>query len=89
MKALDLPQGMLLLEAGAQVETVIFPHAGIISLVAGLATGEIIEIGMIGRESALGASAVLNGGISLNRAIVQIAGTALGFPPSTASARKR
>ena len=53
-----------------------FPHTGIISLVVNLASGEMIETGMIGRDSLLGGSAGLNGKLSLNTAVVQIAGEA-------------
>jgi CRP-like cAMP-binding protein len=41
-----------------------------------MTSGEIIEIAMIGRESVLGASVAINGGVFLNRAIVQVAGAA-------------
>jgi CRP-like cAMP-binding protein len=55
---------------------VYFPHSGIVSLVVGLASGDIIESAMIGRESIVGASSGLNGQLSVCKAIVQIAGTA-------------
>ena len=41
-----------------------------------LASGETIETGMIGRDSLLGGSSALDGKVSLNKAIVQIAGAA-------------
>ena len=52
-----------------------FPHSGIISLVIDLASGEMIEAAMIGRDSMVGAASAMNGQISLNKAIVQLAGT--------------
>ena len=48
----------------------------VISLVVNLASGETIETGMIGRDSLLGGSSALDGKVSLNKAIVQIAGAA-------------
>ena len=47
----------------------------IISLVIDLASGEMIEAAMIGRDSMVGAASAMNGQISLNKAIVQLAGT--------------
>jgi CRP-like cAMP-binding protein len=76
LKPVDLPQGMVLFESGASIEQVYFPHSGIVSLVVDLATGETIEVAMIGRESVVGASSGLNGQVSVCKAIVQIAGSA-------------
>ena len=74
--SMDLPQGKVVAEAGTKIERVMFPNSGIISVVVALATGEMIEIGMIGRESVLGASAAVEDDTFLNRAIVQVEGTA-------------
>jgi hypothetical protein len=41
-----------------------------------LASGEMIETGMIGRDSVVGASAAIDDDIALNRAVVQVAGAA-------------
>jgi CRP-like cAMP-binding protein len=76
LKSVELPQGAVLFEAGAPIQQVYFPHGGVVSLVVELASGETIESAMIGRESIVGASSGLNGGISVCKAIVQIAGTA-------------
>ena len=74
--SMDLPQGKVVGEAGKKIDRVIFPNSGIISVVVALASGEMIEIGMIGRESVLGASAAVEDDVFLNRAIVQVEGTA-------------
>jgi CRP-like cAMP-binding protein len=66
----------VLYDVGDEIGCAYFPHVGVISLVVKLASGETIETGMIGRDGLLGGSAVLNGKISLNKAIVQIAGNA-------------
>jgi CRP-like cAMP-binding protein len=76
LKPVDLPQGAVLYEIGASIHQVYFPHSGIVSLVVDLASGDIIESAMIGRESLVGASSGLNGQVSVCKAIVQIAGTA-------------
>jgi CRP-like cAMP-binding protein len=74
MQSIDLPQGKIVGEAGKKIDRVIFPNSGIISVVVPLTSGEIIEIGMIGRDSVLGASVAIEDDIFLNRAIVQVGG---------------
>jgi CRP-like cAMP-binding protein len=76
LKPVDLPQGLVLFEIGGSIRQVYFPRSGIVSLVVDLATGDIIESAMIGRESLVGASSGLNGDRSVCKAIVQIAGSA-------------
>jgi CRP-like cAMP-binding protein len=45
-----------------------------VSLVATLSTGEMIEAAMVGRDGVVGASAALDGKISLSRGIIQLSG---------------
>jgi CRP-like cAMP-binding protein len=66
----------LLFDANETLNWVYFPHSGVISLVVGLADGQVIETAMIGRDSLVGASAAMDSGVSLNRGLVQVAGTA-------------
>ena len=44
------------------------------SLVVTLSTGEMIEAAMVGRDGVVGASAALDGKISLSRGIIQLSG---------------
>ncbi len=74
LKPVELVHEAILFEAGDPIEHVFFPDSGIISLVVGLAGGELIEAAMIGRDSMLGGSSALDGQISLNKAIVQLPG---------------
>jgi CRP-like cAMP-binding protein len=74
LKPVDLPNEKILFRTGDPVTHAYFPHSGIISLVVELASGEMIEAAMIGRDSVLGASAALDGQTSLNTAIIQIPG---------------
>jgi CRP-like cAMP-binding protein len=74
LKPTELKNETILYEAGDPVDRVYFPHSGIISLVVELSGGQGIEAAMIGRDSMLGASAALDGQISLNKAIVQLPG---------------
>jgi CRP-like cAMP-binding protein len=58
------------------IKTVYFPLSGVVSVVVDLATGEMIESAMIGRDSLVGGSAAFDNPISLNRVVVQVAGAA-------------
>ena len=58
------------------IDQVYFPHQGIVSIVAELTTGEMIETAMIGREGVVGGLSALDSNISIGTAIVQIAGAA-------------
>jgi CRP-like cAMP-binding protein len=76
LRSVDLPQEMVLFEAGGTISRIFFPHAGVVSLVVELASGEMIEAAMIGREGVVGSLSALDSNISISRAIVQIAGAA-------------
>jgi CRP-like cAMP-binding protein len=75
LKPTELKNETVLYEAGDPIDRVYFPHSGIISLVVELSGGQGIEAAMIGRDSVLGATAALDGQVSLNKAIVQLPGT--------------
>jgi CRP-like cAMP-binding protein len=76
LKVFELPQETVLFETGDTIKTVYFPLSGVVSVVVDLAAGEMIEAAMIGRDSLVGGSAAFDNQISLNRAVVQVAGTA-------------
>ena len=72
----ELHPGQVLADTHQSVDKVYFPHEGIISCVVDLKNGEGIETGMIGADGAFGAMQVLDDKTSLNRVVVQVAGTA-------------
>lgn len=76
LKSIELRHTAVVMEAGGRVERVYFPHSGVISLVVDLSVGEIIETAMIGRDGVFNAASALDGKVSLNKAIVQLAGEA-------------
>jgi CRP-like cAMP-binding protein len=76
LKPFELVHGDLLFDAGDAIRRVYFPHSGVVSLVVSLADGQRIEAAMVGRDSLVGASAALDGGVALNTGLVQVAGTA-------------
>jgi len=76
LETIDLPQEMVVFADGEAISRVYFPHRGIISLLVDLASGDMIETAMIGRDSLVGGLSAIDGKISLNRAVVQVAGAA-------------
>jgi len=76
LKVVELPQEMVLFDAGDTIEAIYFPHVGIVSLVVDLTSGDMIEAAMIGRDGVVGGSAALDGDLSLNKAVVQLTGRA-------------
>ncbi|MBI4366162.1 MAG: Crp/Fnr family transcriptional regulator [Deltaproteobacteria bacterium] len=74
LKAFDLINEVVLYEAGDTITRAYFPYDGVISLVVGLQTGEMIEAVMVGRFGVAGGAAAIDGNIAVNQAIVQIAG---------------
>src|ERR1700678_751619 len=76
LKLVELNHGDVLAEAGGTVRRVYFPHSGIISLVVELSVGDMVETATVGRDGVIGATAALDGRISFNKGIVQLAGVA-------------
>src|SRR5689334_3126426 len=66
----------ILAPAGKVIEHVYFPESGIVSLVARLDDGAMIEIGLIGKEGLAGAPVLLGADTSPAEMMVQVAGSA-------------
>ncbi len=69
---ISLSQGVVLYEAGDEVDQVYFPHDGMLSLLSVLRDGKAIEIATVGREGVVGAMAGLGLYKSLVRVVVQM-----------------
>ena len=76
LREVKLVHSAVLFDLGGTVEHIYFPTSGVVSLVVPLEGGDMIEAGMIGSDGVVGTSAALDGSVALNRAIVQIAGSA-------------
>jgi CRP-like cAMP-binding protein len=76
LETVELVQETVLVAAGDRLTQVFFPHSGVISLVVSLAGGGMVEVASVGHDSVFGATAGLDGKISLTDAIVQLPGTA-------------
>lgn len=68
---IELPRGRLLYDPGDPIDTVYFPHDGVISLMTLMENGAAIESATIGPEGALGLMAAVSPRPSMSRAIVQ------------------
>jgi CRP-like cAMP-binding protein len=76
LKIVELKFGDVVAEAGSAIRQVYFPYSGVISLVVELDVGAMIETAMVGRDGVLNAAPALDGKVSLNKGIVQSAGSA-------------
>jgi CRP-like cAMP-binding protein len=74
LQTTELPGEAVLVRAGEPLTHVFFPHSGAISLVVSLTSGETVEVATIGCDSVYGATASLDGRISLTDAVVQLPG---------------
>lgn len=77
LKPVALVFGEILYEPGDIIEYVYFLNRGIISLLSTVEERSTLEVGMVGREGMAGMSVFLGARTSLNRALVQGAGTAM------------
>jgi CRP-like cAMP-binding protein len=64
----------VLFEPGDVIDRAYFPITGAISLVVLLASGQMVEASIAGRDGVVGGAAALNGPASLSRAVVQLEG---------------
>jgi CRP-like cAMP-binding protein len=71
LTAVELERGRLLYDPGDRIDTIYFPHDGVISLMTLMENGAAIEGATIGREGALGLHAAVIPRVSLSRAVVQ------------------
>ena len=74
LRPVVLPLEAIVYKAEGPIERIYFPHAGIVSLIVGLSTGQFVEAGMLGRNGVIGAGAALDGQTALNTAIGQADG---------------
>jgi len=67
----------VLYQPNALLSDVYFPNSGIVSLLAGVNERSTLEVGLVGNEGVVGLSVFLGVNSSLNRAVVQGAGSAM------------
>jgi CRP-like cAMP-binding protein len=81
LRATHLQQKIVLYEAGDTIDAVYFPTTAVVSLVVSLATGEMTEAAMVGKDGAIGMASALDGKVAMTRAIVQLGGDAMVCDP--------
>ena len=74
LEYLQLPNHLVLHEAGSRLEFVYFPNRGLISLVVAMKDGKTAEAGVVGNEGFTGIPAAVGLSRSPLQAIVQITG---------------
>lgn len=77
LSLVTLTQGQVLYEPGQPIRHVYFPNDCIVSLLTTVEGDKALEVGLVGRESMVGASIALGVDISSVRALVQATGTAM------------
>ena len=78
----DLALGDVVYTAGRNIEHVYFPEDSVVSLLSTLENGATTEVGLVGREGMVGLTVFLGGALTPERALVQLAGTALKMKAS-------
>lgn len=77
LEQVPLAFGDILYEPGDNIDHVYFPDSGIISLLSEVESQKLLEVGIVGNEGVAGLPVVLGVRVSLNRGLVQGAGTAM------------
>jgi hypothetical protein len=72
----------VLYEVGDTIKAVYFPISAVVSLVVSLATGEMTEAAMVGKDGAIGMASALDGKVATSRAITQLGGDAMVCDPA-------
>ncbi len=80
LETVALDQDAIVSRAGEQIDHVLFPESGAISLMMDMANGQTVATGVVGREEAIGILSVLGPLPSPNTSIVRAAGAGLRIP---------
>jgi CRP-like cAMP-binding protein len=75
-RVVRLQHEQILADSRSLIDTVYFPHGGILSFVVELKSGRGIETGMIGVDGVFGAAQAIDHKISVNKVMVQVPGLA-------------
>ena len=82
LERVELSFGDVIYTTGRNIDHVYFPENSVISLLVTLENGATTEVGLVGREGMVGLTVFLGGALTPERAIVQLAGTALRLKAS-------
>jgi CRP-like cAMP-binding protein len=76
-QAVPLPLNTLLYDVGEEPRYSYFITSGVASVVTAMKDGQIVEVGLLGREGVTGSTHLLGGQRGSTRCMIQIAGTGL------------
>jgi CRP-like cAMP-binding protein len=76
LEPVPLTAHTVLYQPGQPVTHLYFPVSGVVCLLTVLSVGRAVEVGLVGREGAVGLAACLGRGRSSGRCLVQVAGRA-------------
>ena len=76
LRLVTLPLGKVLYESGDTLRHIYFPTDSIVSLLYVLQNGQSAEVAVVGNDGAIGVALFMGGETTMNRAIVQSAGSA-------------
>lgn len=82
LQQVSLPFKQVLHEAGEPIEYVYFPQRGMVSCLATMEDGSMIEVGIVGNDGILGIPAALGDNIAITTLTVQVAGSAMRMKAS-------
>ena len=82
LQRVDLALGDVVYTVGRTIEHVYFPEDAVVSLLATLENGATTEVGLVGREGMVGLTVFLGGASTPERALVQLAGSAMRMKAS-------
>jgi CRP-like cAMP-binding protein len=82
LKSTHLQQKTVLYDVGDAIDAVFFPTSAVVSLVVSLATGEMTEAAMVGKDGSIGMASALDGKIAISQAIIQLSGDAFVCDPA-------
>jgi CRP-like cAMP-binding protein len=80
LKSIRLRSGDVLLPSDEEIGYVYFPTTAIVAVLGNMATGRTAEVGIIGRESVVGASALLGDQTSPLTRVIQVPGEVFRAP---------
>jgi CRP-like cAMP-binding protein len=86
MARIRLPINTTVLMPGQVIENVLFPESGTVSMIVMLEDGAQIEVGLVGREGAVGLPIVLGAPTSPLEGVVQVESEVLQLPASNLQA---
>jgi CRP-like cAMP-binding protein len=82
LERVELKLGEVIYQTDQEIEYVYFPETAVVAMIDTMVDGGTIEVGVIGHEGMVGINIFLGGLTTPDKAVVQIAGTALRMKPS-------